>query len=63
MKCEKCGSETIECHVDQGLSGFIVKNPEGAKLSTNSKLSVIKPIVCLSCGYTEWYAETPEKLL
>lgn len=61
--CVKCGNKLIKCYVDDGLKGLLVKNPEGDRLFSNKKLTVVNPYICSSCGFTEWYADEPEKLI
>ncbi|MBP3951664.1 hypothetical protein [Bacillus suaedae] len=61
--CVKCGSDMIECYVDQGLKGLLVKNPSGEQLFKNKKNTRMNPFVCIKCGYAEWYADTPEDLI
>jgi hypothetical protein len=63
IKCGKCGNEMIKCYVDEGFSGLTVKNPDGEKLFSNKKNTRINPTICTKCGFTEWYAEEPEKLI
>lgn len=61
--CEKCGSQMIECYVDQGLKGLPVKNPQGEQLFKNKKNTRINPFVFSNCGFAEWYAQNPKDLV
>jgi predicted Zn-ribbon and HTH transcriptional regulator len=53
----------IVCYTDEGFKGLTVKNPVGEKLFSNKKHTRINPNVCRNCGFVEWYAEEPERLL
>ena len=61
--CLKCESEMIKCYVADGLKGLLVKNPEGDRLFSNKKHTNINPYVCSNCGFAEWYADEPGKLI
>lgn len=61
--CEKCGSKLIKCFIDNGFKGLIVKNPEGDRFLSNKKNTTVNPYICSNCGFAEWYAEEPERLI
>lgn len=61
-QCQKCTGEMVDCYVDEGMKGLLVKNPEGDKLFSNKKNTTINPSVCIQCGSIEWYAENPQDL-
>lgn len=52
----------VECYVDQGAKGILVKNSIGDKIFGNKKNTRVNPNICSNCGFVEWYAEEPQKL-
>lgn len=71
-KCPKCGSSDIATDakaIDRGgmynteweLSVATFKKPEALVFNEKS-VSPLSAWVCLSCGYVEFYADSPEQL-
>lgn len=58
-KCSKCGQTLTKCYIDwNNLKLFVKKSPP----KIFAKNIELEPFVCSNCGYTEWYANNPEKL-
>ncbi|MFT8315590.1 MAG: hypothetical protein ABF633_15275 [Clostridium sp.] len=58
--CSKCNSKLTKCVIkpDPLVKFMAYKFPVKPFTKEYSELS---PYVCPICGYTEWYAENPEK--
>jgi len=62
--CPKCGSSNIDngslvTHPGAGVPYYISKNAKGL---FKQKMFIIKPDICLDCGYVEMYINELEKL-
>jgi predicted nucleic-acid-binding Zn-ribbon protein len=67
--CPKCGSSqripTVEVTTQREEHELVVKVPRrpDAAMLKHMVYSGLKVVVCGECGYLEWYAARPEKLL
>lgn len=59
--CPKCKVVLIKC-IATGVLGDFSATKLTKKINTVKESSQLFPFVCSICGYTEWYAERPEKL-
>ena len=70
-RCPKCDGEDVAADVkaaDEGHNGFVrdarlatFRNP-AALLFKGKQESTVSAWVCLTCGYVEYYADTPDAL-
>jgi predicted nucleic-acid-binding Zn-ribbon protein len=61
--CPKCGGKRVAVQTSAG-SGIVVSQPQGdSGWMGNKKSTLIQSSACIKCGYLEFYAREPEKLV
>lgn len=58
-KCSKCNGEMVQCSFESFPMNVKSISP---KLYVNKTTEII-PYVCLNCGFTDFYAKDPNRLL
>lgn len=57
--CAKCGGPTTIAAFAAFMNSGVLY-PPGKRFTR--RFSRLRTVVCLRCGYTEWYAEEPDKV-
>jgi hypothetical protein len=59
--CLKCGTVLTESVAIHGGDGnFVACKAPSTELKNKKTVTEIRPYICSTCGYVEWYVDKPE---